>query len=130
MRLSQVLNKMKCVTLLAYSKITELLFELYILIKWEKSGQIMTKFDFPFSSVTQSCPTLCDPMDCSMPRLPVHYQLPELTQTYIHQVGDAIQPFHPLSSPFPPAFNFSQHQGLSQRVSSSHQVNKVLEFQL
>ena len=83
-----------------------------------------------FSSVTQSCPTLCDPMDCSMPGLPVHYQLPEFTQTHVHWVGDAIQPSHPLSSPFPPAFNLSQLQGLFQWVSSSHQVAEVLEFQL
>ena len=63
-----------------------------------------------FSSVTQSCPTLCDPMNCSMPGLPVHHQLPEFTQTHVHQVGDAIQPSHPLSSPFPPGPNPSQHQ--------------------
>ena len=81
-----------------------------------------------FSSVTQSCPTLCDPVGCSTPRLPVHHQFPELTQTHIHRVGNAIQPSHPLSSPS--AFNLSQHQGLFQWVSSSHQVAKVLEFQL
>ena len=69
-------------------------------------------------------------MDCSMPGLPVHHQLPEFTQTHVHWVGDAIQPSHPLSSPSPPAFNLSQHQGLFQWVSSSHQVVKVLEFQL
>ena len=83
-----------------------------------------------FSSVTQLCPTLCDPMDCSAPGLPVHHQLPELTQTHVHLVGDAIQPSHPLLSPSPPAFNLSQHQGLFQWVSSSHQVAKELEFQL
>ena len=82
------------------------------------------------SSVAQSCPTLCDPMDCSMPGLPVHHQLLELTQTHVHWVGDAIQPSHPLSSPSPPAFNLSQHQGLFQWVSSLHQVAKVLQFQL
>ena len=65
-----------------------------------------------FSSVAQSCPTLCDPMNRSTPGLPVHHQLPEFTQTHVHRVGDAIQPFHPLSSPSPPAFNLSQHQGL------------------
>ena len=65
------------------------------------------------SSVTQSCPTLCDPMDCSMPGFPVHHQLLESTQTHVHRVSDAIQPSHPLSSPSPPAFNPSQHQGLS-----------------
>ena len=67
---------------------------------------------FQFSSVAQSCPTLCNPMDCSTPGLPVHHQLPEFTQTYVHGVGDAIQPSHPLLSPSPPAFNLSQHQGL------------------
>ena len=83
-----------------------------------------------FSSVTQSCLTLCNPMDCSMPGLLVHHQLPELAQTHVHWVGDALQPSHPLSSPSPPAFNLSQHQGLFQWVSSSHLVAKVLEFQL
>ena len=84
---------------------------------------------FLFSSVTQSCPTFCDPMDCRTPGLPVHHQLPEFTQTHVHWVGDAIQPSHPLSSPSPPTFNHSQHQGLFQWVSSFHQVAKVLEFQ-
>ena len=83
-----------------------------------------------FSSVAQSCPTLCDPMNCSTPGLPVHHQLPEFTQTHIHRVGDAIQPSYPLSSPSPPALNLSQHQGLLQWVNSSHQVAKILEFQL
>ena len=69
-------------------------------------------------------------MDCSTPGLPVHYQLPEFIQTHVHWVSDAIQPSHPLSSPSPPAFNLSQHQGLFQWVSSSRQVAKVLEFQL
>ena len=67
-----------------------------------------------FSSVTQSCLTLCDPMNCSMPGLPVHHQLPEFTQTHVHRVSDAIQPSHPLSSPSPPAPNPSQHQSLFQ----------------
>ena len=79
---------------------------------------------------TQSCPTLCDHMDCSTPGLPVHHQLPEFTQTHVHWVGDAIQPSHSLSSPLPLAFNLSQHQGLFKWVRSSHQVAKVLEFQL
>ena len=83
-----------------------------------------------FSSVTQSCMTLCDPMNHSTPGLPVRHQLLEFTQTYIHWVGDAIQPSHPLSSASPRAFNLSQHQHLFQWVSSSHQVAKVLEFQL
>ena len=67
-----------------------------------------------FSSVSQSCPTLCDPMNCSMPGLPAYHQLPELTQTHVHRVGDAVQPSHPLLSPFPPAPNPSQHQNLFQ----------------
>ena len=81
-----------------------------------------------FSSVTQSCLTLCDPMDCSMPGFPVHHQLPELTQTHVHWVGEAIQPSRPLLSPSLPAFNLSQQQGLFQWVSYSHQVAKVLDF--
>ena len=83
-----------------------------------------------FSSVAQSCPTLCDPMNHSTPGLPVHHHLPEFTQTHIHRVHDAIQPSHPLSSPSPPAPNPSQHQSLFQWVTSSHEVAKVLEFQL
>ena len=82
-----------------------------------------------FRSVAQSCPTLCNPTNCSTPGLPVHHQLLESNQTRVHQVDDAIQPSHPLSSPSPPALNLSQHQGLFQWVSSSHQVAKVLEFQ-
>ena len=83
-----------------------------------------------FISVTQSCPTLCDPMNRSMPGLPVHHQLLEFTQIHVHRVRDAIQPSHPLLSPSPPAPNPSQHQSLFQRVNSSHEVAKVLEFQL
>ena len=83
-----------------------------------------------FSSVTQLCPTLCNHMNCSMSGLPVYHQLPEFTQSHVHWVGDAIQPSHPLLSPSPSAFNPSQHQGLFKWVSSSHQVAKVLEFQL
>ena len=81
-------------------------------------------------SVAQSCPTLCDPMNRSTPGLPVHHQLPEFAQTHVHRVSDAIQPSHPLSSPSPLAPNPSQHQGLFQWVNSSHEVAKVLEFQL
>ena len=90
----------------------------------------LSKLLTEFSSVSQSCPTVCNPMDCSTPGLPVHHQLWEFTQTHVHWVGDAIQSSHPLSWPSPPAFNLSQHQGLFQWVSSSHQVAKVLEFQL
>ena len=85
---------------------------------------------YQFSSVAQSCLTLCDPMDCSTPGFPVHHQLWELTQTHVQRVGDSIQPSHPLSSPSPPTFNLSQHQSLFKSVNSSHQVAKVLEFQL
>ena len=83
-----------------------------------------------FSSVAQLCLTLRDPMNRSTPGLPVHHQLLEFTQTHVHRVGDAIQPSHPLSSPSPPAPNPSQHQSLFQWVNSSHEVAKVLEFQL
>ena len=91
---------------------------------------VTDNYNIQFSSVTQSCLTLCDPMNRSTPGLPVHHQLSELTQTHVHWVGDAIQPSHPLSSPSPPAFHLSQHQGLFQWISSSHQVAKLLEFQL
>ena len=83
-----------------------------------------------FSSVAQLCLTLCDPMNCSTPGLLVHHHLPESTQTHVHWVRDAIQPSHPLSSPSAPAPNPSQHQSLFQWVNSSHEVAKVLEFQL
>ena len=83
-----------------------------------------------FSSVAQLYPTLCNPMNRSTAGLPVHHQLLEFTQTHVHWVSDAIQPSHPLSSPSPPAPNPSQHQGLFQWINSSHEVAKVLEFQL
>ena len=99
-----------------------------------------------FSSVAQSCPTLCDPMDCSTPGFPVHHQLLELTQTHIHRVGDVIQPSHPLSSPSPPALNLSQHQGLSNEsvfcirwpkywnfsfsISSSNEYSGLISFRI
>ena len=99
---------------------------------WCLAKAVMGIIIHQFSSiqVTQSCLTLCDPMDCSVPGLPVHYQLPEFMQTYVHWVGNAIQPSHPLSSPSPAVLNLSHHQGLFKWVSSSHQVAKVLEFQL
>ena len=87
-------------------------------------------FSFCFSLVAQSCTALCNPMDYSMPGFPVLHCLPEFAQTHVHWVGDAIQSSHPLSSPSLPTFNHSQHQGLFKWVSSSHQVAKVLEFQL
>ena len=82
-----------------------------------------------FSSVAQSCLTLCDPVNRSTPGLLVHYQLSEFTQTHAHRVGDAIKPSHLLSSPSPPVPNPSQHQDCFQWVNSSHEVSKVLEFQ-
>ena len=103
-------------------------------LKWKLSYcHILSGFQnvaHRFRSVAQSCPTLCDPMNHSMPGLPVHHQLPEFTETHVHRVSDAIQPSHPLSSPSPPAPNPSQHQSLFQWVNSSHDVAKVLEFQL
>ena len=95
-----------------------------------KESDTTERLSIQSSSLAQSCPILCDPMDCSTPGSPVHHQPLELTQTHVHKVGGAIQPSHPLSSPSPLAFNLSQHQGLFERVSSSHQVAKVLEFQL
>ena len=81
--------------------------------RWGNKGN-SDRLYFQFSSVAQSCPTFCDPMNCSTPGLPVHHQLPELTQTYIHRVNDAIQPSHPLSSPSPPAPSPSQHQSFPE----------------
>ena len=95
-----------------------------------RKQQLELDMEQQFSSVAQSCPTLCDPMNHSMPGPTVHHQLPGSTQTHVQWVGHAIQPSHPLLSPSPPALNPSQHQGLFQWVSSLHQVAKVLEFQL
>ena len=81
-------------------------------------------------SVTKSCPTLCNPMDCSAPGFPILHHLLEFAQTHFHRINDAIQPSHPVLSSSPPALSISQHQGLFQRVSSSHQVAKVLELEL
>ena len=105
---------------------------LHLWLKGTERGQNERRLcsSVQFSSVAQSCPTLCDPMNRSTPGLPVHHQLPEFTQIHIHQVSDAIQPSHPQSSPSPPAPNLSQHQSLFQWVSSSHEVAKVLELQL
>ena len=87
---------------------------------------VIEYFNNQIRSVAKSCPTLCDPMNHSTPGLHVHHQLLEFTQTHVHRVGDAIQPSHPLSSPFPPAPNPSQHQSLFQWVNSSHEVAKVI----
>ena len=101
---------------------------LLFLVYWGRKELMFSSIQF--SSVTQSCLTLCDPMNRSTPGLPVHHQLPEFTQTHVQRVSDAIQPAHPLLSPSPPAPNPSQHQSLFQWVNSSHEVAKVLEFQL
>ena len=121
------------------------LFLIFLSVKWkystiyfrdllERWHKVMHRrcwvYWIQFSSVAQLCLTLCDPMDCSVPGFPAYYQLPKLAQTHVHQGSDAVQPSHPLSSPSPPAFNLSQHQSLFQGVGSSHQVAKVLEFQL
>ena len=100
--------------------------------QWGKDG-LSNKCCMEMLSVQFSHSVMSDylwPMDCSTPGFPVHHQLLELALTHVHQVGDAIQPFHPLLSPSPPTFNLPQHQGLFQWVNSSHQVAKVLEFQL
>ena len=79
-------------------------------------------------SITQSCPTVCNPLDCGMPGFPVLYHLPEFTQTHVHCIGDAIPPFHLLSSPSSPAFTLFQHQGLFQWIGNLHLVARVLEL--
>ena len=100
------------------------------LSSWFFYQQLFYSLSDQIRSVAQSCLTLCNPMNCSMPGLHVHHQLPEFTETHVHRVSDAIQPSHPLLSPSPPAPNPSQHQSLFQWVNSSHEVAKVLEFQL
>ena len=87
---------------------------LFIYMIFQQDSQNLRKQSDQIRSVAQSCPTLCDPMNRSMPGLPVHHQLPEFTQTHVHRVSDPIQPSHPLSSPSPPARNPSQHQSLFQ----------------
>ena len=96
---------------------------------WELLKEVAVIF-IQFNSVAHLSPTLWDPADCSTPGFPIFHQLLELTQTHVHWVGDAIQPSHPLLSPSSAAFNLSQHQGFIKSVSSSHQMAKVLEFQL
>ena len=112
-------------------------FSLAVLLRNKYDGiiclpQLLSDFlsSVQFSSVTQLCPTLCNPMNCSTPSHPVHHQLPEPTQTHVHWVSDATQPSHPLSSTSPPVLNLSWHQALFQWVSSLHQVAKILAFQL
>ena len=104
-------------------------FGAHTLGKDSVSKGLLISCSVQFSSVAQSCLTLCNPRNLSTPGLPVHHQLPEFTQTHVHRVGDAIQPSHPLSFPSPPAPNPSQHQSLFQWVNSLHEVAEVLEFQ-
>ena len=102
----------------------------YSLVRTHETILYRVNPNVQFTSVTQSCLTLCNPMNHSIPGLPVHHQLLEFTHTHVHWVGDAIQPSHPLSSCSPPALNLSQNQGLFKWVSSLHQMAKVLESQL
>ena len=111
------------------SQVTKSLWQLHNSVVASQK-QLGSTQEMEFSSVAQLCPTLCDPMNRSMPGLPVHHQLLGSTQTHVHWVGDAIQPSHPLLSPSPPALNLSPCQSLFKWVSSSHQMAKVLEFQL
>ena len=112
---------------LVISKLDRLAEPTEFLLKFYQAHKL---YYVQFISVTQSFLTLCDPMNCSTPGLLVHHQLLKFTQTHVHWVGDAIQPSHPLAPPSPPAPNPSQHQSLFQWVNSSHEVAKILEFQL
>ena len=104
--------------------------ELKIKLNFNLNERRKQKLGYQFSSVARSCLTLFNPMDCSTPGFHDRHQLLELAQTHVHRVGDAIQPSHTLSSPSPPTFNLSQHHSLFKWVSSSHQVAKLLEFQV
>ena len=115
---------------ISFLKRRKLFKNLWVFLTTFDSKLTLIFYSAQFSSVTQSCPTLCNPVNHSTPGLPVHHLLLESTQIYVHCVGDVIQPSHPLLSPSPPALNLSQHQGLFKWVRSSHQVAKVLEFQL
>ena len=135
---SALFSFLKTVVAIRTFSVSIKILELFVLLLW-KCLQYFDR-DYIGSGIALGCMVnsvqllshvwFCDPMDCSMPGLPVHHQLLDPTQTHVHRVGDAIQPSHPLSSPSPPAFNLSQHQGLLKWVRSSHQVAKVLEFQL
>ena len=108
-----------------------LLFQGCIIFHWKYGPHVIhSSVNRHFSSVVQSCLTLCNPRNRSKTGLPVHHQLPEFTQTHVHWVSDAIQTSYPLSPPSPSTFNLSQHQGLFNWVISSHQVAEILEFQL
>ena len=127
LRLSRDINSLTFSKNLSLFCFCQFLFSITLISAWI----FITSFpSLLFSSVAQLCLTLCNTMNRSTPGLPVHHQLPKFTQTHVHRVGDAIQPSHPLLSPSPPAPNPSQHQSLFQWVNSSHEVSKVLEFQL
>ena len=116
---------------ISFYRSLDFLGHLLIFIEDQMNFQtVMCLQSVQLSSVAQSCPTLCNPMNRSTSGFPVHHQLPEFTQTHVHRVSDAIQPSHLLSSPSPPAPNPSQHQSLFPWGNSSHEVAKVLEFQL
>ena len=123
-------KNMFCANLSHYWKSYHLEFDRWIKLNQKCSSLITSFSSVQFISVTQLCPTLCDSMNYTTPGLPVHHQLPEFTQTHVYRVHDAIQPSHLLSSPSPPAPNPSLHHRLPQWVNSSHEVAKVLEFQL
>ena len=134
-----VLSCMSCLYILEINSFVCCFICYYCLPFWGLSVHLVYSFccaeafkfnSVQFSSVAQLCPTLCDPMNRSTPGLPVHHQLLEFTQTHVHRVGDAIQLFRLLSPSSPPAPSPSQHQSLFQWVNSSHEVAKVLEFQL
>ena len=118
----------------------KLTFSVYVLSEWNSHSKINTSEKYTaniflwlcYSDLVteKSCLTLCNHMNCSTPGFPVLHYLPEFIQTHVHWVSDAIQPSHPLLPPSPPSLNLSQHQGLFQWISSSHQVAKVLELQL
>ena len=111
--LSGVISPLISSNILGTYRPGEFLFQCPIILPFHTYYNIShLKYSVQFSPLAQPCLTLCDPMNRSTPGLPVHHQLPEFTQTHVHQIGDAIQPSHPLSSPSPPVFNLSQHQGL------------------
>ena len=124
--MSLLFNMVSRLVIAFLSRINHLLISRLIFIPWSDRTRChdIQFSSVQFSSVAQSCPTPCNPMNRSMPGLPVHHQLPELTQTHVHRVRDAIQPSHPLSSPSPPVPNPSQHHSLFQWVNSSHEWPK------
>ena len=127
MSLSTFISCLVLITLLA-AKVAEARNDLFLLISLFSPKIVVKLVSVQFSSIAQSCPTLCDAMDCSMQALPVLHHLPKFAQTHVHSVRDAVQPSHPLSPPF--AFSLSRPQGLFQSVGFSHQEAKILKLQL